>query len=130
VQNFRETTVLPIDAGTLKYQGIWAVKSRNFISIDTEFWSSSPSDLLSSPDLLMELLYNPSGYEILNTTINHNCVIEDLYDRSVSGVDLYRGALREIYGPPTRILTPGLMIDEVADVLETYGFGKDIHMVE
>jgi hypothetical protein len=61
---------------------------------------------------------------------DHNCAIEDLYGRSVSGTSLYRGALRKIYDPPIKILTPGLTIDEAADLLETYDFEKDIHMVE
>jgi len=119
-------------------QDNWSIRPEPLTNGDVGGWFGTVPLLVNGDnggwtgtDLLMELcLYNASGYEILNTIINHNCTIEDLYDQSVSGTNIYRGELRKIYGPPTKMLTPGLTIDEVADVLETYGFGKDIHMVE
>lgn len=75
-------------------------------------------------------IYDARGNEIINTTINHGCTIEDLYNRDAHGLNLYRGALRKIYGPSIKKLAPGLTISEVADVLESCGFGKNIYMVE
>jgi hypothetical protein len=69
-------------------------------------------------------IYDARGNEIINTTINHGYTIEDLYNRDAHGLDLYRGALRKTYGLPIKTLAPRLTISEVADVLESYGFGK------
>ncbi len=67
-------------------------------------------------------LHNRSGHEILNTTINHNLTIGDLFDHGVNGTSWYHRKIKKRCSPPTEMFTPGLTNDKVADVLETYGF--------
>jgi hypothetical protein len=75
-------------------------------------------------------IYDARGNEIINTTINHGSTIEDLYNQDAHGLNLYRGTLGKISGPPIKTFTPGLTISKVADVRESYGIGKNIYMVE
>jgi len=119
VANYKilERTILPIDSATLKYRDLWVEKSDKLVFIDPEFWTCHTFKIL-----MENCIYDTRGNEIINTTINHGCTIEDLYNRDAHGLNWYRGALRKIYGPPLKTLTPGLTISEVADALDSYGW--------
>ena len=72
-------------------------------------------------------IFGAGGHEIMNIKSDDNAAIESLYDLAVSGIaiNLYWGALKKIYGPPSKQLNPGMTIEEVADILERNGFGKE-----
>jgi len=120
VMEYREANILILNPETQKYRDTWIEQCPSLVFVDTEHIN------VGGESVLFEIcILGSQGEEVLNTIINHQCTIAQLYDRVRVTISEgpATGCVRKIYGPPSDEITPGMTIQEVADALEGKGFG-------
>lgn len=112
----------PTTADGKFHRNLWEERSRKSVTMDLEFLFPA----VDGSRLMTQIcIRNAKDEEVINTTINHNCNVRELYKRNNGRIALLRAAT----GPPSDEPTPGKTIEEVANKLKEYKFGTDVYMI-
>jgi hypothetical protein len=116
---FLEANKIELSGSAERFQPLWETRSSNLFFIDTEY----------TRDLLVDIyVMKADGEIIVDTIVDHDIQILNLYDQSGNGIE--RSTINKVYGNGRDQNTSRMTLKQIAETLITKGFISSSILVE